>query len=76
MHLRARQVERLGDERHGLRRHVAEGGLYVVEDGQQRTLAPRVAADDVVGLRFVPRRHARDAPNGYRPDLRPLLPSY
>jgi hypothetical protein len=57
MHFRAREIERVGDDGHGRRRHVAKGGLDVVENGQQRALATRVSADDVVGLRFIPRRH-------------------
>jgi hypothetical protein len=58
VHFRPSEVERLGDERHGRRRHVTEGGLHIVENGKQRTFAARVAADDVVALRFAPRRHA------------------
>ena len=52
MHLRAGEVQRLGDDRHGLCRHVTERGLNAMQDRQQRALAPRVAADDVVALRF------------------------
>ena len=57
MDFRAREIERIGDDRHGRSRDVAKGGLDVVENGQQRTLATYVAADDVVALRFAPRRH-------------------
>ena len=39
VHLGARQVERLGDHRDRVARHVTEGRLHVVQDRQQRPLA-------------------------------------
>ena len=52
--LGARQVERLGDHRHGLAGHVAEGRLDVVEDRQERALAAGMPPDDGQRLGLAP----------------------
>ena len=44
VHLGARQVQRLGDERHRRLRHVAEGVLQRVQDRQQRAFAMALGA--------------------------------
>ena len=57
VHLGARQVQRLGDERHGVRRDMAERGLHVVQDRQQGALAPLVTLQDFGDLLVFRHRH-------------------
>ena len=54
VHLGARQVQRLRHDRHDRVRHEAEGGLHVVQDRQERALAPRMAAQDLLDLSLRP----------------------
>jgi hypothetical protein len=47
MHLRARQVERVRHQRHGLLGHVAEGLLQRMEDWKRRARAIRMLTNDL-----------------------------
>jgi hypothetical protein len=57
VHLGAADVQRLGDERHGLRRDMAERRLHVVQDGQQGAFPIVMPAQNFSGPRFAPRSH-------------------
>ena len=47
MHVGAGEVQRLGDQGHRFGRNMAECGLNIVEDRQQRPRAPFVATQDL-----------------------------
>ncbi len=54
MNLGARQVERLGDQRHRLTIDVAELFLQGVQDRQRRTIEAKICLDDLLGTGAAP----------------------